>query len=77
MSPKIILNEPCGAHVDFIERVRRERIVDTRRYHYMCVNVEWRGNPWEVIVRIPIDYVDTIKMLDEENWTLVKKTLWI
>lgn len=78
MRPQIILEEPCGAHKAFIKRVRREHIVDTRRYRYICSDVKFRGKIWEVIARLPIAYVGTEKMLDEENWALVEKILlWV
>lgn len=54
---------------EFIERVIREGIVDTRKYRYV---IKWRGyGTCGEIRRIPLKYLDTTKALDKDNWKLM------
>ena len=48
----------------FIERVKREGIVDTRKYRY----VGGYDNDGYSIMRIDIDYLDRTAALDTNNW---------
>lgn len=53
----------------FLERVNRERIVDTRRYRY-CVIASAVDC---MIARCPIDLIGTTGALDKDNWTVVAR----
>lgn len=61
---------PCGLSKDFIERVRKERIVETRSYRYIYVGKRQGNKNREIIGRIPIRYVGGGKILEFEKWTL-------
>lgn len=55
----------------FINRVLKERIVDTRNYRYVvkeCYNID---EAWEEIRRLPIEDLDTTAAIDgwETVWT--------
>lgn len=52
---------------DFIKRVKREMIVDTRRYRY--VGGEAGGE--YTIKRIDVDLLDRTAALDRKNWKIV------
>ena len=55
----------------FIERVRAERIVDTRQYRYVvkeCYNVD---EQWLEIRRLPLEALDTTEAID--GWETVAK----
>lgn len=52
----------------FIRRVKREGIVDTRRYRYLGGETE--GGEY-TISRLPIDYLDRTVALDKSNWKVV------
>ena len=51
----------------FIRRVKREGIVDTRRYRYVYHVID---NTYG-ISRIDIDLLDTTAALDKSNWKVV------
>jgi len=52
---------------DFIKRVKREMIVDTRRYRYVGGEV---GGEY-TIKRIDIDLLDRTAALDRKSWQIV------
>lgn len=52
----------------FIMKVLRERIVDTKNYRY-CVGERIEGNKYyQIIKRLPKEYLGTTASLDRENW---------
>ena len=59
------------AKKDFIERVRRDGIVDTRKYRYIAREVNGPSEQHLEIRRIPLDCLDTTAALDRSNWETV------
>ena len=55
---------------EFIERVQRERIVDTKTYRYIAKEVNGAEQHLE-IRRTAISNLDTTAVLDSENWEVV------
>ena len=54
---------------EFIRRIFREGVVDTRKYRYV---IKWCAyGTYGEIRRIPLKYLDTTKALDKDNWELV------
>jgi len=51
---------------EFMEKVKEHRIYDTRAYRYVYDSTTDR------IQRIRIEYLDTVKALDPEEWEEVK-----
>lgn len=51
---------------EFVEKVRDHRIYDTRNYRYVYDQMTGR------IQRIRIEYLDTVKALDPEEWEVVR-----
>lgn len=49
----------------FLDRIKREGIVDTTKYRYVI-----DGNTGD-IKRIPISYLSTTKALDNDSWEIV------
>jgi len=47
-------------NIEFLKRVKKERIVDTRKYRYYC-------NGDDAIMRVPIWCVDSIRWFDRNN----------
>ena len=54
---------------EFWERVKRERIVDTRKYRYIIDEDIRLERPW--ITRLPIEDLDTTAAID--GWEVVKE----
>lgn len=54
---------------EFIARVKREGIVDTKKYRYVYKYIT-RAHV-EYITRLPIMWVDTAKALNEWEWEAV------
>ena len=53
-------------NIEFLKRVKRERIVDTKKYRYYCEN-DYDGR----IMRVPIEYLNTTAVLDFTNHEFV------
>lgn len=54
---------------EFLERVRRERVVDTRKYRYVLDTDIRLERP--LIKRLPIEELDTTAAID--GWEVVKE----
>lgn len=64
---------------EFLEKVWRNRGKCTKNYYYKCFDYSAANEKGEfyrfsIIKRINIDYMDTTKYLDEENWEIVART---
>ena len=64
---------------EFLEKVWKNRGVCTKNYYYKCFDYSAANEKGEffrfsIIKRINIDYMDTTKYLDEENWEIVART---
>ena len=55
---------------EFIERVRRELIVDTQNYRYVTKECNDLDRQWLEIRRLPIAALDTTKAID--GWETVE-----
>ena len=51
----------------FLRKVMYEEVYDTKRYRYWCDFIQNR------ILRIKIEYLDTIYAYDYSNWEVVKQ----
>lgn len=56
---------------EFIDRIMRERIVDTRNYRYVVSEVHNSETQWAEIKRLPLNKLDTTSALTD--WETVKK----
>lgn len=64
---------------EFLEKVIKNRIVCTKNYLYKRCDYSFANEKGEfysvaIIKRIDINYVETTKYLDEENWETISKT---
>lgn len=55
---------------EFIDRVLKERVVDTARYRYKLVETDCKAE----IVKLPIDLIETTAAID--GWETVQ-TVWV
>lgn len=55
----------------FVERIMRERTVDTERYRYIVTEEHDAEKQWAKIKRLPISDLDTTKAID--GWETVKR----
>lgn len=55
---------------EFVERVMKERIVDTEKYRYMVTECHNSERQWAEIRRLPLDELDTTAAVD--GWETVK-----
>ena len=51
-------------NIEFLKRVKEERIVDTRKYRYYC-------NGDDAIIRVPICCIGTTGWYDEDNHVFI------
>lgn len=58
---------------EFIEKVKRMEIYDTRKYRYVYRYVYKEGFKWERIKRIELRYLNTKKSLTEWEIVLYRK----
>ena len=56
---------------EFIDRIMRERIVDTRNYRYIVTEQHDAERQWAEIKRLPLDKLDTTAALTD--WVSVKR----
>ncbi len=64
---------------EFLEKVIKNRIVCTKnylykRFDYSAANEKGEFYSVSIIKRIDIDYVETTRYLDEENWETIAET---
>ena len=64
---------------EFLEKVIKNRIVCTKnylykRFDYSAANENGEFYGVSIIKRIDIDYVETTRYLDEENWETIAET---
>lgn len=64
---------------EFLEKVIKNRIVCTKnylykRFDYSTANENGEFYSVSIIKRIDIDYVETTRYLDEENWETIAET---
>lgn len=64
---------------EFLEKVWRNRGECTKNYYYKCFDYSAANEKGEfyrfsIIKRINIDYMDTTKYLEGENWAIVAWT---
>lgn len=64
---------------EFLKKVWRNRSACTKNYYYKCIDYSAANEKGEfyrfsIIKRINIDYMDTPKCLDKENWEIVART---
>ena len=64
---------------EFLEKVIRNRIVCTKnylykRFDYSAANENGDFYTFSIIKRIDINYVDTTRYLDKENWETIART---
>lgn len=64
---------------EFLEKVWRNRGEYTKNYYYKCFDYSATNEKGEfyrfsIIKRINIDYMDTTKYLEKENWEIVART---
>lgn len=55
----------------FIERIKREGIVDTRRYRYFGYTAQNATEQWFEVRRFPIECVGRLAMLNKHEWEKV------
>ena len=55
----------------FIERIKRERSIDTRSYRYIATEEHDATTQWLEIKRLPLDKLDNTTALDQ--WETVKR----
>lgn len=55
---------------DFMDRIIRERIVDTAKYRYIAKEKKNTDCQWLEILRLPIKQLDTTAAID--GWETVK-----
>ena len=55
----------------FIERLMRERSIDTRNYRYIVTEEHDADRQYAEIKRLPLDELDTTKAID--GWETVKR----
>jgi len=55
---------------EFINKVRREGIVDTQTYRYICKDMSSATEQWLEIQRLPLEQLDTTAAID--GWVTVK-----
>lgn len=53
---------------EFIQRIFREGVVDTRKYRYV---IKWYCDTYGEIRRLPLEYLDTTRALNKDNWELM------
>lgn len=64
---------------EFLEKVVRNRTVCTKnylykRFDYSAANEKGEFYSFSIIKRIDINYVDTTRYLEEENWETIART---
>lgn len=64
---------------EFLEKVWRNEGACTKNYYYKCFDYSAANEKGEcyrfsIIKRININYMDTTKYLDKENWEIVART---
>lgn len=55
----------------FVDRIMRERIVDTATYRYIVTEKHDQNKQWAEIKRLPLDKLDTAAAID--GWEVVKR----
>lgn len=57
--------------MDFINRIIRNRIIDTAKYRYIAVECNDADKQWLEIRRLQLSQLDTTAAID--GWTTVKR----